>query len=310
MNEPRGQELITRYKSNYGIPIEAPVSEAMILHHWKLEKELTQKLLQSAPENRFQTFEECYSQLYAELKWLNEYIDKNISHPSLEKELQPWLTLIGTPNTQKIYEIGSGKATLISFLARHGYPCTATEITRERGEKFATDTITWRTSDGVHLDRFEHSGAYDVVISDQVIEHIHPDDTQEHFRGVHNILKQNGKYIFRAPHRLDGPHDISHVFKCDTAQGMHLREMTFDEVRDLARNAGFSRIELVVLDSRIAKNPLFSKDGKVSTPLYFSIVIMLEGIIKWIPKAGIRKKAIRMAARLGFFPSCFAVATK
>jgi hypothetical protein len=45
--EPAGIQLIKRYKSNYKIPDEAPVTEAMILHHWALEKKQA-SLLQKA----------------------------------------------------------------------------------------------------------------------------------------------------------------------------------------------------------------------------------------------------------------------
>ncbi len=36
--EPRGIELINRYKRNYGIPAQAEITEEMILAHWELEK--------------------------------------------------------------------------------------------------------------------------------------------------------------------------------------------------------------------------------------------------------------------------------
>ncbi len=32
--EPRGIELITRYKRNYGIPAEVEITEDMVLSHW------------------------------------------------------------------------------------------------------------------------------------------------------------------------------------------------------------------------------------------------------------------------------------
>jgi hypothetical protein len=36
MKEPRGKQLIKRYKENYGIPAQADITEEMILKHWEL----------------------------------------------------------------------------------------------------------------------------------------------------------------------------------------------------------------------------------------------------------------------------------
>ena len=73
MREPRGQELINRYKKNYNLPTDVNITEEMILAHWELEKRLTKELLASNPENRWEIFEHCYSTLYSELWWLNRF---------------------------------------------------------------------------------------------------------------------------------------------------------------------------------------------------------------------------------------------
>ncbi len=311
MNEPAGKELIERYKSNYGISSEAPISEEMILRHWELEKRLTQKLINSHSENRHKVFEECYSRLYSELKWLNEYATEKISYLEREKDYRVWLALIGSNDKpKKIYEVGSGKAELITYLARNGYSCTATEITQERGEKYSKNKVNWRNSDGVHLGNYEQHNSYDVVISDQVIEHIHPDDTQGHFRGAYEIIKPKGKYIFRVPHKYTGPHDISKIFKCETTMGMHLREMTFYEIRKIVRRAGFSKVGIVLTGSRRSIIKIFSRDGKVSTSIFYALVIIMECFAASIPKLRYRKKVIKLISRFRIFPDIFIVASK
>lgn len=37
MREPRGQELIERYKKNYNIPDSFEITELMVLKYWELE---------------------------------------------------------------------------------------------------------------------------------------------------------------------------------------------------------------------------------------------------------------------------------
>jgi len=94
--EPGGQELINRYRSNYGIPLEVAFTEDIILEHWNLEKQLTQELLDSTPTNRWEVFDRCYTTLYSKPEWLNKYIDrdKEIYPETLYKD---WAYLIGSP---------------------------------------------------------------------------------------------------------------------------------------------------------------------------------------------------------------------
>jgi len=178
--EPRGNKLITRYKLNYGIPTSTEITEEMILHHWELEKNLTKDLLESNPENRWDVFEKSYTTLYSSLEWLNNFSgDSTPPHNKYET----WLGIIGSP-LKKIYEVGSGKGEMIAYFAKCGFECKATEITRERGSKHITDLLTglsWGNSDGVNLDRFEPTAFYDFVLSNQVVEHFHPDDLDTHF---------------------------------------------------------------------------------------------------------------------------------
>ena len=116
MAEPRGQELISRYKLNYGMSDDAPITEDMILCHWDLEKRLRQSLLASTPENRWEVFETCYEQLYTNLPWLN-----NLTASKKDMTiLSVWRDLIGPP-PQSVYEVGSGKGELIAYLASQGY---------------------------------------------------------------------------------------------------------------------------------------------------------------------------------------------
>ncbi|KZS72962.1 SAM-dependent methyltransferase [Mycobacterium kansasii] len=241
--EPRGNKLISRYRKTYGIPAEVNITEQMILAHWDLEKQLTSELRQSAPEDRWDIFDHCYTRLYAELEWLNQFSGK-ADPQTPHEEFGRWLELIGQP-PKSIYEIGSGQCGLISFLAARGYDCRGTEITRERGQKLMPESranLSWGISDGVHLDEFEPPETYDILVSDQVIEHIHPDDLDSHLRSVRTILKSGGRYIFNTPHRYTGPHDVSRVFKCGEAAGMHLKEYTCRELVAAAQRADYRSI--------------------------------------------------------------------
>ena len=93
--------------------------------------------------------------------------------------------------------------------------------------------------DGYDLSEVQ-SDSVDIVFSDQMIEHLHPEDTRLHFNLVQRILRPGGKYIFRTPHALTGPHDISAHFS-DEPEGLHLKEWTFWELLKLLKQVGYSR---------------------------------------------------------------------
>jgi hypothetical protein len=76
------------------------------------------------------------------------------------------------------------------------------------------------------------------MFSDQLIEHLHPQDTAEHFCFVRRLLKRGGNYLFRTPHALSGPHDVSAYFS-DVPLGFHLKEWTYTELEPLLAETGF-----------------------------------------------------------------------
>lgn len=306
--EPRGQELINRYKRNYKISDDVFISEKMILNHWQLEKKMRNRLLESSSEKRWETFEECYTILYKELEWLNKYSGSG-SNVSSKKLYAKWPFIIGKI-PKDIFEIGPGNGLLISYLSNYGYKCKGTEITRERGESNVSmnSNLSWGISDGVHLSQFEGLNQFDVVISTNVIEHFHPDDVVEHFNNVNLILRNNGKYIFETPNKLFGPNDISRVFKRNTTLGMHLKEYTFKEIKEILINSGFNHIYAVWIIPDLVTN-LFGIFIKPKTSvLYFNYLCLIERLLLLLP--GRLGKKVAMLSKFIFFRSALIIAQK
>jgi SAM-dependent methyltransferase len=314
--EPKGTELISRYKRNLSIPVEVEVTEERILAHWELEKTLAKQLLESTPENRYKVFERCYSLLYKELEWMNCIFEQNAPIQNTDY-YQKIAETIGSP-PKKIYEVGSGTGKLLAYLARCGFECKGIEITSERGEKNLMDSVpnlSWGSSDGVHLDRFEQHENYDVVLSDQVIEHLHPDDLNAHLQSSYNILVKKGRYIINTPHRYTGPHDISWTFKCDKAKGVHLKEYTYRELFQSLKVAGFNRIYYV---SPSGFRKLFLKIGIIKEEqiikigvFYLNIMLAIEKILGFIQNQKLRRLCIKgLKKTLIFRDDIFLVAEK
>lgn len=243
-SEPRGDLLVRLYCAHYRIHPESCVTEAMILRHWNLEQELTAQLLKSGPKERAAVFEDCYTRLYGELGWLNTLTDKTVPSDGKAQHHRAWARWLGPPPL-RVYELGAGKGELAAYLAQQGYICRAAEITTERGSKWTGDSkdgLTWGITDGIDLGRYESAGSFDVVISDHVVEHLHPQDLGRHMAGVRSLLIPGGRYIFRTPHRFSGPWDVSRVFRRPFASGMHLHEYSYRELHRSLRTAGFRRI--------------------------------------------------------------------
>jgi SAM-dependent methyltransferase len=234
------EDTLWRYRDNYGLGKEVGIDE--VKRHVELEAKLTNKLRVSSVETRWRIFDECYTTLYRELPWLNKTEDE-LAYP-IAPDLLAWGHLVG-PGAKTLFEIGSGKARLLNYLASLGHSCVATEITRERRAHLERHGLTWHLTDGIHLAQFEEPRRYDLVISTQVVEHLHPDDLLEHFINARTILKPGGEYLFDTPHRGAGPHDLSRVLNADHAVFMHLKEYTFIELRALLRTAGFRRIRAI-----------------------------------------------------------------
>ncbi|OBH31739.1 SAM-dependent methyltransferase [Mycobacterium sp. E342] len=314
--EPRGNKLIARYKKTYSIPAEVTITEQMILDHWKLEKQLTSELLRSTPGDRWQTFNRCYTRLYSELGWLNQF--SNLADPrSPQERFGGWLDLIGPP-PKSIYEIGSGQGGLISFLALNGYDCKGTEITGERGEKLLPGTYanpSWGMSDGVHLDRFEPAETYDVVVSDQVIEHLHPDDLESHLTSARSILKKGGRYIFNTPNKYTGPHDVSRVFKRGEPAGMHLKEYTCRELFEAATRAGFADVRYGFVPRRFRIMLAALGIGRFAKPetvgsLFLRFVFLVERFLATLPAPGFRRLCATICCQIGVFSGTVSLIAK
>jgi SAM-dependent methyltransferase len=88
-------------------------------------------------------------------------------------------------------------------------------------------------------------GSLDVAFSDEVLEHLHPDDVAPRLAEIHRALRAGGVYACVTPNRLYGPSDISAYFD-DEPRGFHLREYSVHEVRRMLRAAGFSRVRAYI----------------------------------------------------------------
>jgi 2-polyprenyl-3-methyl-5-hydroxy-6-metoxy-1,4-benzoquinol methylase len=292
---PSGDVLLRRYRTNYGLADDITLSTEQVLFHLDLERTLTDELRASSPDTRRATFERCYSELYRQLPWL--------APTGAPQDTGQWTAVLGPPPL-RIHEVGSGSGALARGLAKLGYVVEATEITRERGNSDEAPNLSWTTTDGVHVEQFALNGPYDVVLSDQVVEHLHPDDVVRHFAGCRQVLRRGGRLLFRTPHAFTGPHDVSRIFGFREPVGMHLREYTVTELRSHLHAAGFRRVTAV-----LPLPPLARLGGPVAVPsrTYLWGLLAIEWLMRPLSPARRRRATQRLPSPLR--PRIFLLAT-
>lgn len=92
---------------------------------------------------------------------------------------------------------------------------------------------------------------FDIVFSDNVLEHLAPADLDIHLASVTRHLRKGGKFILIMPNRLFGPWDTSrivddsHTNKVSAMAG-HLNESTYSEMLPILRNAGLANFKTLL----------------------------------------------------------------
>ncbi len=140
--------------------------------------------------------------------------------------------------------MGSGGGGLIAHISRIGYECIASDVTDQRADLLIRQFpgLRWLVADAIEFSNLVTPASQNAVVSDQVVEHLHPDDVPRHLEATLKVLRPEGRYILRVPHALAGPGDVSQVFGAPVAMGMHLKEYTYHELQPLALATGFGSI--------------------------------------------------------------------
>jgi SAM-dependent methyltransferase len=181
-------------------------------------------------------------------------------------------------------EIGAGVCALSLAVAKRVRQVYAIEISSEiTAGVVPPDNLEIVVTDGLEIP--VPPGSVTLAYSNQVLEHLHPDDVLDHFRDVHTALVPNGRYICVTPNRLTGPADISKHFD-PVPTGLHLREYTAGELAALMREAGFHRIEA------------WTTRKGVSLRVPWWLVRGAEGTLEHLPRATARRMGGTLPLRI------------
>jgi SAM-dependent methyltransferase len=213
-----------------------------VRRHYEVEKALAAQLREASKEQR----RALYPALYDEL--LRLVPDHPLLHTQRTPEsvaraveyhidmLRPFIDANTT-----FLEIGAGDCSLSLALAPRVKQLYAIDVSAEiTSQMTLPPNFQLRISDGTSIP--VPSGSVDMAFSNQLMEHLHPDDALEQLTQIFAALAPGGRYLCVTPNRLNGPHDVSRGFDT-TATGLHLHEYTVRELAEIMKKAGFRRVQ-------------------------------------------------------------------
>ena len=223
-------------------PIPANRTYESVLHHYEVERAIAKRLMVADRETRKQIYSTMYDELFEQVP----------DHPRLTRRDDQEMTEEMNRRKMKLVspfvhpdgsflEFGAGDCRFAFEMTKVAKRVVAIDIADQIGAHVERpDNFDLVVYNGYDLDLPENS--IDTAFSDQLIEHLHPEDTEHHFRIVHRVLKPGGAYVFRTPHRATGPHDVSRYFS-QKAEGFHLKEWTYGELAPLLKRIGYGSVE-------------------------------------------------------------------
>jgi SAM-dependent methyltransferase len=214
-------------------------SAEAIRHHYDTEKTLAARLRAASREERSSLYRTVYDDLFRLLPDHPQLVRKQ-SPEQAHRKISAQLGLLGPylRSDAVFLELGAGDCALSLEIAKRVKQVFAVDVSEQITAGIQRpDNLTVVICDGCTIPLPPNTA--DVVYSNQLIEHVHPDDLVQQLESVRSVLRQNGTYLCVTPNRLNGPHDISKYFD-DEATGLHIKEYTNAELQALFLAAGFS----------------------------------------------------------------------
>ncbi len=218
-------------------------SEQQIREHYEAEQELANKLRKSTKAQR--KSENLYATLYDELYRSvphHQQLTVKASKYQTQRNINWQFGLIRRfiNDTTIFLELGPGDcsfASKISGIVKKVYAIDVSEIITNSSSIPKYEIII---SDGSSIPLPDDS--IDVVYSNQLMEHIHPDDAIAQLHEIYRVLKSSGHYVCVTPNSVIGPWDISYYYN-NVATGFHLKEYSVHELIETFRYAGFNTLK-------------------------------------------------------------------
>ena len=218
---------------------QSNLTPAQLREFYETEKALAARLRHASKGERLKLYQEVYDELYRRVPF----------HPMLTRKATPeesaravswnmeYLSRFLHPG-MTVLEVGAGDCQLAFEVARQANKVYAVEVSNVIAHAASTPAnFELVMSDGTNIP--VPPGSVDLAYSNQLIEHLHPDDAIDQLNNIFRALRPGGIYLCNTAHRLCGPTDVSQHFD-EVATGFHLKEYVYAELDQLFRAAGFN----------------------------------------------------------------------
>jgi SAM-dependent methyltransferase len=206
--------------------------------HYEIEKALAARLRAGTSEERRRLYGELYDELYQRVPDHPQLTCKRSASEAEDDIRRQWRLLKRFVGEDTTYlEVGPGDCRLTFQVAKHARKAIGVDVSVEiTSSDCRPPNFELVLSDGTSIP--VPQGSVDVAYSNQLMEHLHPDDARTQLVNLGRALRPGGIYVCSTPNRLTGPHDISRGFD-DVATGFHLREYVNAELIELFGDCGF-----------------------------------------------------------------------
>lgn len=245
---------------------ERPVER--IRAHYQLERRLAGCLLQSPKHARAEVYRAVYAELFSTLADHPQHTtDRTGQGEQIRIELDILRSFLSSQDN--FLELGCGDARLSYAAAGIVKTANGLDVTDALID-FEQAPANFRFVRTIGTDIALATDSVDVAYSNQLMEHLHPEDAQNQLLEIVRVLRPGGLYWCRTPNRVTGPHDVSRYFDY-TATGFHLREYDFRSIRRLFVRTGFRRVQFYMT----------VRGAKTRFP--FPLAALMEAVIENFP---------------------------
>ena len=195
------------------IPKNWNLTEEQLWNIFKVEQ-YQAKILKNEPNKEIRkklygrVYEEYFEKLpfHPQFKIKNDPKSKNARLEFQLNQIKPFLT-----KKTDFTEIGAGDCSLTVETSKYCNITCALEISSEIIKNISFP----KNSKCLIFDGFNfpfNNESFDLAYSNQLMEHLHPEDAIDQVQEIYRILRKGGKYICITPNGINGPHDISRFY--------------------------------------------------------------------------------------------------
>lgn len=221
--------------------------------HYMTEISYRRRIIESpkASRERAESVSEAYESLVAILTERRRRVGREMDALGLPGNAADELSAHLGPPPARMLDVGCGTGVLVEALRTRGYDARGVDVSSrliDTGKaRMAARPESNQFNNMLYCGNFMYSRmfsdeSFDLVYSNDVMEHLHPDEAEDFLRKAYDLLRPGGSLWLITPNRWTGPGDatiLRHPPGTES-RGLHLKEYKLTELRSLLHGVGFT----------------------------------------------------------------------